>query len=61
MLISKQGWKKLKNGKIAYKDINDLNNSNHRVIVKCDECYKEFETIWSNRKNRLENLKKRPM
>ena len=58
MLISKQGWKKLKNGKIVYKDINDLNNSNHRVIVKCDECDKEFETIWSNRKKRLENLKK---
>lgn len=58
MLISKQGWKKLKNGKIVYKDINDLNNSNHRVIVKCDECDKEFETIWSNRKKRLKNLKK---
>lgn len=58
MLISKQGWKKLKNGKIAYKDINDLNNSNHRVIVKCDECNKEFETIWSNRKKRLEKVKK---
>ena len=58
MLISKQGWKKLKNGKIVYKDINDLNNSNHRVIVKCDECYKEFETIWSKRKKRMKNLKK---
>lgn len=58
MLISKQGWKKLKNGKVVYKNINDLNNSNHRVTVKCDECNREFETIWSNRKKRLEKIKK---
>jgi len=58
MLISKQGWKKLKNDKVVYKNVNDLNNSNYRVVVKCDECNKEFETIWSNRKKRLKRLKK---
>ena len=45
MLISKQGWKKSNNGKVIYKDVKDLNNSNHRVVVKCDECNREFETL----------------
>jgi hypothetical protein len=53
MLISEQGYIYLKSGEISYKDVSLLNNSNHIVIVKCDDCSLEFETIWSNRKSRL--------
>jgi hypothetical protein len=53
MLISEQGYIYLKSGEISYKDVSLLNNSNHIVIVKCDDCSLEFKNIWSNRKTKL--------
>ncbi len=57
MLISEYGWIKLKNGELYYKKTSELNNSNHRVLISCDECNSEFETIWSNRKKRINDGK----
>src|SRR3989304_10084893 len=53
MLISKFGYRRNHLGEWRRKSVDDLNNSRHLVLIRCDECGRLYKTIWSNRKLRI--------
>ena len=57
MLVSKNGYRKDKNGKWVKKPYAELNNSRHYILIKCDDCGKLFKTQLSNRNIRIKKGK----
>ncbi len=55
MLVSNTGYIYFKSGHRSEKSINELGNSNYKVLIECDNCHSNFETIWSNRVKRIKN------
>lgn len=53
MLNSDMAYIIRKNGDKAYCLVSSLKNSNHILSVKCEDCGRIFETLFSNRKRRL--------
>ena len=53
MLVSQNGYRRNYLGQWTKKPVSQLNNSDHYVLVRCDDCGRLGKTTWSNRKGRL--------
>lgn len=53
MLISKTGYRILKDGSMKILPVEDTLKSNYKILIMCDVCKTEFETLSSNRTRRL--------
>ncbi|AIW03424.1 endonuclease [Bacillus phage Moonbeam] len=53
MLVSKYGYRRNYKKEWTRRLVTELNNSEHYVLVKCDDCSRLFKTMWSNRKRRV--------
>lgn len=55
MLASKNAYRKNYLGVWVKTLVSNLNNSNHYVLVYCDDCNKLYKIVWSNRKRKIAN------